>query len=733
MTSEEKKKALALAKDNINKTYGKRTVSNFSEIDVLPVETFSSGSLGLDLALGVGGYARGRIVELMGWESSGKCFVADTYIFTEDGLMTVEEIFKANGHNMDISNKEIECTSGLRLLNRYNEFEEVVSFTFNGRRKIRKITLDDGTNIRVTHNHPLLVLRGVYPTWIKAQSIEPGDYIMKLNHPKVSSKDLISEKEATMLGILVADGYFGELRVSITNNDPEIIDYIENGFEEMIGVGYKKYPSATNSFDYHFNSKEKVNEFYRKYGLKRGIAKDKHVPLCVRKSSLKVINAFLWGYLKCESYHSNNNADVTSASRKLIDEVQLLMSTMGLHSTCYRTIAKKYPDNEYWSLNYSSKQKTIEISDSYSAIPGIQKEIQFLYSCVEDKSRDSLEVFWDYMRTSKNHSLTKDAFNKMRPYFAEIKDDQALNLIRAIEDLFKNKICEVKKVESQDKEPTFDFCMKETHSFIANGIVSHNTTSALHAIQDCQKKGGIASFIDAEHAFDPSYAESLGIDNGALEMHWPDSGDQGLEVAEQLIRSGAIDLMVIDSVAALIPKAELEGEMGDTKMGLHARLMGQAMRKLASIVKKTNTCLIFINQFREKIGAMGNPITTSGGNALKFYASQRVEFWKQAPKPNQKDDGIANSNFVRAKVIKNKLAPPFREHTFTIQYGEGIDDVKDLIEISSQLDIIQKSGSWYAYEGNKIAQGMNSAKQFMIDNPELMAEIYSKIKEKISL
>lgn len=261
---------------------------------------------------------------------------------------------------------------------------------------------------------------------------------------------------------------------------------------------------------------------------------------------------------------------------------------------------------------------------------------------------------------------------------------------------------------------------------------SGKTTLAIHAIAECQKQGGLAAFIDAEHAFDRFYAESLGVDTENLLISQPDNGEQALEIAENLIRSGAIDIIVIDSVAALVPKSEIEGEMGDSKMGLQARLMSQAMRKLTATIGRTGCCCIFINQLREKIGVMfGNPETTTGGNALKFYASLRLDIRRSGSALKDKDGNMVG-NHVKVKVVKNKLAPPFRVAEFDIMFGEGISKVGEIVDLGSDADIIQKSGAWYSYEGTKIAQGRDAAKQFFLDNPELAWEVEQKIKAKLA-
>jgi recombination protein RecA len=259
---------------------------------------------------------------------------------------------------------------------------------------------------------------------------------------------------------------------------------------------------------------------------------------------------------------------------------------------------------------------------------------------------------------------------------------------------------------------------------------SGKTTVAIHVIAEAQKKGGMCAIIDAEHAFDSGYAKKLGVDVDNLLISQPDYGEQGLEIADRLILSGAVDVVVIDSVAALVPKGELEGEMGDSKMGLQARLMSQALRKLTATISKTNTICIFINQLREKIGVMfGNPETTTGGNALKFYASVRLDIRRMA---QIKDGEEAVGNRVKVKVVKNKVAPPFRQAEFDIIFGEGISKMGEIIDMGVELGVIQKSGSWFSYDTTKLGQGRDAVKQLIQDNPELAAELELKIRTKIA-
>ena len=259
---------------------------------------------------------------------------------------------------------------------------------------------------------------------------------------------------------------------------------------------------------------------------------------------------------------------------------------------------------------------------------------------------------------------------------------------------------------------------------------SGKTTLAIHAIAECQKQGGFAAIIDAENAFDRSYAEALGVDLSKLWISQPDTGEQALDIAENLIRSSAMDLIVIDSVAALTPKGEIEGDMGENRVGLHARLMSQALRKLAGIINRTKTTCIFINQLREKIGAYGNPETTTGGNALKYYASVRLDIRKSTPIKDA--DGEVIGNLTKVKVAKNKVAPPFRRAEFDIMFGQGISKVGEIVDVGAELDIIRKSGSWYSYDDTKLGQGRDKAIEVLNENPDLLELIENQIHERLS-
>lgn len=327
---------------------------------------------------------------------------------------------------------------------------------------------------------------------------------------------------------------------------------------------------------------------------------------------------------------------------------------------------------------------------------------------VNSEKLKALQLTLDKLeKTYGKGSIMKLGDNKVEPIESISTGSLGLDIALGIGGLPKGRIVEIYGPESSGK-----------------------TTLAIHAIANVQKNGGIAAIIDAEHAFDRFYAEKLGVDTQSLLISQPDNGEQALEIADNLIRSGAVDIVVIDSVAALTPKAEIEGEMGDSRMGLQARLMSQALRKLTGTINKTGCCCIFINQLREKIGIMfGNPETTTGGNALKFYASVRLDIRRIS---QLKDGDTVMGNRARVKVIKNKVAPPFRQAEFDIIFGEGISKVGEIIDIGVEKGIIKKSGSWFSYEETKLGQGRDSVKAIFLENPDLAEEIENKIKEALA-
>lgn len=497
------------------------------------------------------------------------------------------------------------------------------------------------------------------------------------------------------------------------------------------------------------NSKVFRSHLKESLGLEYHAAAEKTVPVAVRQSGREVQMAFLRAYLEleCSIDIEKRGLEVTSASRRLLEQVQLMLLNMGFIGI----LSHKPVDGvSYWRLTYTgdegyniatslgfrSKARIESVSalkhetngsTNIDSIPNLGKVLRSLYDACDVRSREADDLLADYMGDKPNAKVTYDRLQKIVDFFeANIGRDghPLLTHLRWLldEKFFFTPVVSIEKGE----EPTFDVCMPQTHSFWSNGIISHNTTLALQVIAEAQKLGGRVAFIDAEHALDPIYARKLGVDVDDLLLSQPDCGEQALEIADKLTASGAIDVIVVDSVAALTPRSEIEGDMGDSHVGLHARLMSQGLRKLTGAIHKTNTMVIFINQIRQKIGVMfGNPETTTGGNALKFYASVRLDI-RRIGQIKDKDEVVGNQ--TRVKVIKNKVAPPFRQTEFEIRYGEGVSKLGELIDLGVKLGIIEKSGAWFSYDSQRVGQGRENSKMFLKEHPEIAEEIEQKIK-----
>jgi recombination protein RecA len=371
----------------------------------------------------------------------------------------------------------------------------------------------------------------------------------------------------------------------------------------------------------------------------------------------------------------------------------------------------------------------------FENIPGLRELVIDIRDSVGG-DREFDRIAGDLFRDSMDLSCSRTRLQRIVAWADEraeamsVSGRAAIEYLRALADS-RYTYDRVEAVEDAGEQPTFDLHLPGTHSFLANAVLSHNTTVALHVVAEAQRNGGIAAFIDAEHALDPIYAKAIGVDVDELLISQPDTGEQALEIADMLVRSGALDVLVIDSVAALVPRAEIEGEMGDSHVGLQARLMSQALRKLAGNLSKSKTTAIFINQLREKIGVLfGSPETTPGGRALKFYSSVRLDVRRiEAIK-----DGTDNvGNRVRVKVAKNKVASPFRLAEFDIMFGQGISREGSLLDVAVDNGVVKKSGAWYTFDEDQLGQGRENAKRFLRENPELAMQLQAKVYEAVGL
>lgn len=748
--SSNKAEARKLALESIKKAHGEGAAFEFSAHPLPDVEAVSTGSLGLDVALGVGGYPRGRIIEIYGPEASGKCLTADTLILSESGLKYISEIFQENGVTPSNSTKVTPKT--VRLVNRHGNLENTVALTNNGARPVFAVQLKDGSEVKSTANHPHLVMnsRGSW-VWKKTQDIAVGDMIAKARKPVEVGTPEFSEDTYYALGALVADGGLTEVsrgRISFTNNDPTVIVAVLKLMESEGFTSLTYERAENNTSEFHFNGKELTQAFCTKYGLTQSRAAEKRVPAVVRSSTVGM-RAFMQGYVDCECYIDSDKhaVEVCSASNTLLKECQAILLSLGVHSSLSEKRVKHYPQNEYWRLEFSGPSYR-----AYGNNVGFRSSIRATEFSVNETrtqthSNNDLVVnvhgvladLYDASETTREHSkLTEDYKADHSPTYAKL--DEILSLDWAACSAY-SRLKEIREAEyvyvpvesvtAVGVEPTFDFAMEETHSFVANGFVTHNTTLTLHAIAAVQKLGGSAAFVDAEHALDPKYARALGVKMDDVVLSQPESGEQALDIVETLVSSGGFDIVIVDSVAALVPQAEINGDMGDSHVGLQARLMSQALRKLTAVVSKSNTILVFINQIRMKIGVMyGSPETTTGGNALKFYASLRLEV-RRIGSIKTGDDAVGNR--TRVKVVKNKVAPPFREVEFDILFGKGISYTGDLVELGVTYGLIDKAGAWYSYQGERIGQGAQNVVNYLNEHPDLAATLDRAIRKQCGL
>jgi len=755
----DREKSLETALAQIERQFGRGAVMRLGDDARAPVEVIPTGSIALDVALGIGGLPRGRIVEIYGPESSGKCLLSDTYVWSDRGLETIAEVFERAGMQASCTSRVTDASDlGIRLVNERGSLECVAALTHNNRKPVLRLRLRSGRTISVTHNHPLRVMseRG-FIVWREADQIRPGDTLVSALFGAVEAAegDGLSEDEAVLLGYLVAEGSLSPRNsIRFTNWDPEVSGEYTRLMESLFDVRVRNYYDK----EFAVYSKALRDRFARDYGLDYVTAAGKKVPLCVRTAGHKVQRAFLSALFEGDGWiDPTSTVGLGTASEELARQVQLMLYGFGIPATVSSKHNAKY-ERDYWTvtinpsvahrfiaeIGFRSARRQAQVKRCFRAsridsqfenIPHLAGLIRDLRdNCGGDREFD--RIAGDLFRKDMNLACSRQRLKKIVAWCEDHCGQFGAFvgvIVHYLRELAQTPYTyeEVVAVEDAGLQPTFDVVMPYSHSFLANGVLSHNTTVALHAVANAQREGGIAAFIDAEHALDPEYAKNLGVNTDALLVSQPDTGEQALEIADMLVRSGAISVVVIDSVAALVPRAEIEGEMGDSHVGLQARLMSQALRKLAGALNQTKTTAIFINQLREKIGIMfGSPETTTGGKALKFYASVRLDVRRIE---TLKDGTESVGNRTKIKVVKNKMAAPFKTAEFDILYGVGISREGSLIDLGVEQSIVRKSGAWYTYEGDQLGQGKENARNFLRSNPDLANEIEKKIKEKLGV
>ena len=616
----------------LNKKYGSGSIMRLGDMggaEVVP--KFTSGIASLDLALG-GGWPYGRIIEVYGPESSGKCLTEDTRILTKNGYKTIKEIFNENGLETYCVSKAVEVV--YPLVNKDGNLEDTTHFVFNNRRPVNKIVMKSGSVIKSTDMHPMCIIdENGFMVWKYSKDIVPGDYLVGRKGDKYSSKSsLVSTEEAILLGVMVADAYFGEAKISLTNNSPEIISLFSRSteiIEEFSGLELKQYLAKNHenngSLDFQINSKEQIPKFYDRVGIKSGLAKDKNVPASILRSNIDIQAAFLKGYFDCESELSSGVGEivVTSASFDLLSSIQLMLRNMGILSYISKKVVKKYEDNDYWRLgiysHYVEKfyneigflsqeriEKIEEIlkernSTRSDRIPNIEGLVVSYYSSVDKRHKNSETSDWIYSIKSQKSGVSVDKLKMLLETPSQNVHLRQLLMTYLDEHLYFDEVCAVEKMDSV---PTFDFSMKDTHTFIAEGIINHNTSLCLFAMAEVQKLGKKVAFIDLENALDPMLAEMYGVDTNNMYLGYPDTGEAAFAIIEGLAQTGEFGCIVLDSVSAILPNAEREEDVGKSLPAIQARLMSQALRRLVGVLGKSQTTVFFVNQIREKVGVM---------------------------------------------------------------------------------------------------------------------------------
>ncbi len=777
-TKTEESNDLQEAIDEIKQRFGEGAIMKLKDVRAVDVDVIPTGSISLDSALGVGGVPRGRVIEIFGAEATGKCVKSDTLIFSELGMLPISAFGKLN--IPEFQKKEV-------FLHSEHSYEKTSHFYNGGLKPTIKIKTNYGYELEGTPNHRIRVLNkeGNY-LFRRLDELQATDHVAiqrgqncfgkgidlsdfeekvwseiksKMNTSKKDFKDFHITKEiARLAGYMIGDGTctdrgLNKNNIQITVANKEVEKDFKRITKKLFGeepkITIDKRSKNTKRLTIH---NVKARTFLNYAGVGFWKAGEKEIPWSIMCSSKRIVADFLQTLFECDGGFHRYTIEYSSKSEKLIKQIQTVLLNFGIISKIkprYNKIYKRYyyhlyidgqEDRKIFAkeINFVTKSKRNKLGKSIKKIkifktnidiiPNINNKLDKFLDAFREKirttNRKDWDIFFDYLpRTSGGHQLTYD---RLKIILKRFSAGQNLAEYQELENLYNlgffwDKIVETKESLSH----VLDFTVPADATFCGNGFVNHNTTLALHILAEAQKKGGVGAFVDAEHALDPDYAKKIGVNTDDILISQPDSGEQALQIVEALIRSGKVDAIVIDSVAALTPKAEIAGEIGDQHIGLQARLMSATLRRLASIVSKTKTSVIFLNQTRMKIGiTWGSPVTTPGGLALKFYASVRIELKRIAQ--IKQGEQITGSR-IKAKIVKNKVAAPFKTAEFDIFYNEGISYFGDVVNAGIKAGIIKKAGSWLQYEDVKLGQGVEGAKKYLKENPAVAKKIMAAI------
>jgi len=732
----------------------------------------SSGSIVVDHLIGgipnsfgvapCPGFPRGRVSQIWGHEGAGKCLPADTLIHTPQGILTVGEIFSSQGLEPFCKSQTTEKT--FPLFNRDGEVETTTHFTHNNRKTTYKIQTFSGSAVRSTANHPHLVMSpNGFWGWKHTSRIEPGDYLVtsrKFAKGEGSSTDLDTPY---MLGLIVADGHLDPARVSVTNNDADIKHFIENRMPVLLGIPALAYPNerSPGSVSYNFNGKEFVQTFYSDLGWVPCNSPEKHLGRKIRCFDDRSMIAFLQGYFDCECSVDHSGIEVSSASRLLLDEVKMVLLGLGIISILREKKVAAYPDNDYWVLRVDGEEARKFIrkigtrsksragqhetfmcqpasggGTNHDSIPNVGGLLQDLYRSLSSTTREDHHLMADYMGPNPRARLTYNRLDLILSALEGRGDRILLARLREIQhaNYYYDR---VESVTENDPEPTFDFAMSKSASFIANGFVTHNTSIALSAAAQVCREGGTVLYIDWENDIVPDYAMALGVpvtDETKFELLQPDNLEDGIKYA-LIYAAAGVDLIVFDSVGAAIPRRLTDRDLNDAaeqgKVGEVQAVWSQELPNLKRIIARSGTAVIGISQIRAEIGKMGHGPSTKpqGGNAWKFYASVRLELrrvqyenTKEMNNLTHKVEDKVSGSVVKVKAVKCKMSrSQGREEIFYLRGGQGVDNIRSILEIAISHGFIKKQGAgWFTWtkpDGSAIKlQGIEKMRQHMVDN-----------------
>jgi len=748
----------AVLKD-LHKAFGKGIAFRTQDTDkdyVKPV--VSTGILSLDQALGIGGVPEGTIIELFGKQMSDKCNSKDSILSTSLGLLTIEELYKELGYQTTCVEREENIEDKNLIVHTNNGSHKVDRLFWNGKKPVYQVTTKSGLNLKITSNHQLKVMsENGFLEWRQCSELKSGDHVAVNRKEWDGGKDTLSPEEAKFIGYLIADGCLsGKNSTHFSNSNQDVIDdYINcvRSIDPQLEIKhYNK--KASNGIDHHINSKKFRTYLFEKFGLDYVTAAEKTVPICVRKCTTNIWSEFLKTYFECEAdiYTKKSIIEVSSASSLLLEQIQLMLLGFGIISKRFAKFNKEYQKDYYYltvsgynfdlftsKIGFVSKERYEKVEKckihnhrtKEDTIPHQQALVRTLMRNMETNRE------WNYIANAVLVKGTDLTFNKLTNIFEYCAKNNTQHPIidhwRTLENLKFDKIVNIK---SAGEEPVFDIHQPTNHVFTANGIINHNSSLAMKIAGSAQKLGYTVFYIDAEYALDLKLAENTGVDvnSSNFVVIQPDYGEEAFATIETVLDSKLKAIVVVDSVAALLPKDEFESSLTDAdRLGRIAALMSRSLRKLAGKISKAGCSVLFVNQTRDQIGGFGFAgMKTTGGHALKFYSSIRLKITR-AQNSTIKHDSEIIGHRALITVEKNKLARPFKQVEVDLFYGSGFSGLSDLAKIAVHEGIIGKSGAWFSYNGEQIAQGFIGALEWFIQNKDAYIEMRDAVLKTLNI